>query len=513
MANGNLGSYAVTLPNVFQAPGQALQSATEQVQRQGENLAQMQMRQQEIAERKAERDEAQLYRKMQTIQELSDLSKYQTANDVANAIGNKNAFEIRKKYIDLARQGKVNDADIFEGINKEIASTAQGMNALKAEGENFENELKNLKQIMPKLDAPRLLRDYRKDVVNRRIEDGVSFKNPLEVQQSEFATNLLDPDNLSDYLTDISDLEKQVVSPKSVREMNLAVGSSKDFVPFEGKVPFFAEAVLPEGYIEGDYLPKGFVPETRVKSEIIPEIKKLTGLDFKVVPDDVYNNFADDPIGKTNVIALAKQKFPTYKNFTPVEKYNAQKNALYDYITQKNVSGFTSKERKVKADTNINIPKEGTPTVDLWSGIKNLVESKKEGFATPFNELPAKTQGIILEFARDASGKGKDELNQTNIVLKKNPQGEIAVYKYDNKKQLLGNMIVPLSEQDVNIEAQATAAGKTQAIKDTGKTEPKSQGQTYSSEIEAKIGNVLKANPGASRQDVINALKKEGKIK
>jgi hypothetical protein len=74
-------------------------------------------------------------------------------------------------------------------------------------------------------------------------------------------------------------------------------------------------------------------------------------------------------------------------------------------------------------------------------------------------------------------------------------------------------MIVPLNEQDVNIEGQATAAGKTQATKDAGKTEPKSQGQTYSSEIEAKIGNVLKANPGASRQDVINALKKEGKIK
>jgi hypothetical protein len=102
MANGNLGSYAVSLPNVFQAPGQALQSATEQVQRQGENLAQMQMRQQEIAERKAERDEAQLYRKMQTIQEMSDLSKYQTANDVANAIGNRTANEIKTKYINLA---------------------------------------------------------------------------------------------------------------------------------------------------------------------------------------------------------------------------------------------------------------------------------------------------------------------------------------------------------------------------------------------------------------------------
>jgi hypothetical protein len=454
MANGNLGSYAVTLPNVFQAPGQALQSATEQVQRQGENLAQMQMRQQEIAERKAERDEAQLYRKMQTIQELSDLSKYQTANDVANAIGNKNAFEIRKKYIDLARQGKVNDADIFEGINKEIASTAQGMNALKAEGENFENELKNLKQIMPKLDAPRLLRDYRKDVVNRRIEDGVSFKNPLEVQQSEFATNLLDPDNLSDYLTDISDLEKQVVSPKSVKEMNLAVGSSKDFVPFEGKVPFFAEAVLPEGYIEGDYLPKGFVPETRVKSEIIPEIKKLTGLDFKVVPDDVYNNFADDPIGKTNVIALAKQKFPTYKNFTPVEKYNAQKNALYDYITQKNVSGFTSKERKVKSDTNVNIPKEekGLEGLNWVKNFKTALESKDTGSAIAearklfagaggkydFKDLKiAPDGGLRFIYYDDYTGENKD--------VKISPNDPNKYYK-------IANLYQNITGQDVKME-------------------------------------------------------------
>lgn len=453
MANGNLGSYAVKLPNVFQAPGQALQSATEQVQRQGENLAQMQMRQQEMAERKAERDEAQMYRKMQTIQELSDLSKYQTANDVANAIGNQRANEIKNKYIQLAREGKVELADIMEGVNKEISSTTEGMNALKLEHENFENELKNMKQLIPKLDAPRLLRDYRKDVINRRI-DGTAFKNPLEVQQSDFAANLLDPDNLSDYLTDISDLEKQIVSPKSVKEMNLAVGSSRDFVPFEGKIPFFAEAVLPEGYKEGDYLPKGFVPSTRVMSETVPEIKQITGADFRVVPDEVYKNFADDPIGKTTVIALTKQKFPEYKTFTPVEKYNAQKNALYDYINEKNVSGFTSKERKVKAETNVNIPKEekGLEGLNWVKNFRSALESKDTNSAVAearklfagaggkyeFKDLKiASDGGLRFVYYDDSTGEDKD--------VKISPNDPNKYYK-------IANLYQNITGQDVKME-------------------------------------------------------------
>jgi hypothetical protein len=337
------------------------------------------------------------------------------------------------------------------------------MNALKIEHENFENTLKTLKQQLPKLDESRLLQDYRKDVINRRIKDGASFVNPLEVKESDFATRLLDPENISDYITDISDLEKQVVQPKSVKEMNLAVGSSRDFVPFEGKIPFFAEAVLPEGYKEGDYLPKGFVPGTRVKSETVPEIKQLTGQDFRVVPDEVYNNFADDVNGKILVTSLAKQKFPDYKNFTPVEKFNAQKNALYDYINQKNVSGFTSKERKVKADTNINMPKEDTPTVNVYPEIEKLVDSRKEGMAAPLNQLSSTTQGIILDFARKA--KGDNQLSQSEIAIMRNKNGQISIYDFDTETSKVGTMIAPVSKLDVNLEAQPTAKGKTEILK------------------------------------------------
>ena len=508
MANGNLGSYAVTLPNMFQTPGEALQSATQQVQRQGENLAQMQARQQELEERKAERDEAQLYRKMQTIQELSDLSKYQTGNDVANAIGNKNANDIRNKYIQLAKQGKVGLADIMEGINKEIASTTEGMNALKLEHENFENTLKTLKTQLPKLDVSRLLQDYRKDVVNRRIGKDNSFVNPLEVKQSDFASKLLDPENLSDYITDISDLEKQVVTPKSVKEMNLAVGTSKDFVPFEGKIPFFAEAVLPEGYREGDYLPKGFVPGTKVRSEVVPEIKKMTGADFRVVPEDVYNNFADDVNGRILVTSLAKQKFPGYKDFTPVEKHAAQKNALYDYIRQKNVSGFTSKERKVKSETNINIPKEekGLEGLNWVKNFTSAVNSKDIGSAIGearklFAGAGGKYEFKDLKIASDGGMSFEYYPTIDGVADKSEVLREKISPTDPNKNYKIANLYQKITGQDVKMERKVLG-GKDDLSTPSG----------YSKDIELKINNVLKANPGASRQDVINALKKAGKI-
>jgi hypothetical protein len=493
MANGNLGSYAVSLPNVFQAPGQALQSATEQVQRQGENFAQMQMRQQEAAERKAERDEAQLYRKMQTIQELSDLSKYQTANDVANAIGNKSANDIKAKYIALAKEGKAGLADIMEGVNKDIASTTEGMNALKIEGESFENFLKTLKTQFPDLDATALLTDYRKDVTGRRLKDGTSFVNPIEVQQSDLVTNLSNPDYLSKYIRGGKNLTEAITAPKGMEKSSVFVGTPRENTQFEATIPFWKKPSFTAEQAPGGFLQKGIQPSLEIKASTLPPeaIPSSSKVPFKIIDTDVYDRFSQEPKTNLELIQATRDKFPDYDTFNPTEKEYAKRNVLYDKLSTLDQSQFYPTGNKTAPITNINLPKEGTPTVDLWSGIKNLVESKKEGFATPFNELPAKTQGILLDFARDASGKGKDELNQTNVVLKKNPQGEIAIYKYNSKKQLLGDMIVPLNEQDVNLEAQATAAGKTEIARKGEKSDEKTYiagGKKYTKSDLNKMG-------------------------
>lgn len=479
MANGNLGSYAVSLPNVFQAPGQALQSATEQVQRQGENLAQMQMRQQELAERKAERDEAQLYRKMQTIQEMSDLSKYQTANDVANAIGNRTANEIKAKYITLAKEGKAGLADIMEGLNKEIASTTEGMNALKMEGESFENALKSLKTQFPELDATALLTDYRKDVIGRRLKDGTSFVNPIEVQQSDLVTNLSNPDYLSKYTRGGKNLTEAITAPKGMEKSSVFVGTPTENVKFEATIPFWKKPTFTPEQAPGGFLQKGLQPSLEIKASTLPAeaIPSSSKVPFKIIDEDVYNRFSQEPKTNLELIQATRDKFPGYDTFNPTEKEYAKRNVLFDKLSTLDQSQFypTGSTRAPITNVNVNTEQKVNP-VDRWSSIENIVANTKEGFASPVNKLPSETQKIIIDIARDVTGV--KEYSQSTLALKKNKEGDISIVDV-----MSGNFIAPLNKKDVNLAGQPTAEAKKEVLKADGKVSTETKyvinGQTF----------------------------------
>lgn len=503
MANGNLGSYAVKLPNVFQAPGQALQSATEQVQRQGENLAQMQMRQQEMAERKAERDEAQMYRKMQTIQELSDLSKYQTANDVANAVGNRSANEIKNKYIQLAREGKVGLADIMEGVNKEIAATTEGMNALKIEHESFDKAAQELKKQFPNIDTTSLYKDYRQDVINRRLKDGASFANPLEVQQSDLVTNLANPDYLSKYIRGGKSLTEAIQAPKGLERSSVFTGTPMENVKFEAQIPFWKKATFTPEQAPGGFLPKGAVPKLEIKSTTLPPeaIPSSSKQPFQIVEEEVFNRFTQEPSTNLELIQATREKYPQYDTFKPIEKEYAKRNVLYDKLSTLDQSNFYPTASTRAPVTNINLPKEGTPTVNVYPEIEQLVDSRAKGKAAPLNQLSSTTQGIILDFARKA--KGDNMLSQEEVAIKRNEKGQISIYEFDVNTGKLGTMIAPVSKLDINLEAQPTAKGKQEIIKEqpveSGKITVILNGQ--SGEIPASNWEAFKKKyPNAKRQ-------------
>ena len=380
MANGNLGSYAVTLPDLFQAPGQALQSATEQVQRQGENIAQMQMRQQEAAERKAEREEMQMYRKMQTIQELSDLSKYQTANDVANAIGNRSANEIKNKYIQLAKEGKVGLADIMEGVNKDIAATTEGMNALKIEHDSFDKAAQEIKKQFPNIDTTSLYKDYRQDVVNRRLKDGITFVNPIEVKQSDLVTNLADPDYLSKYIRGGKSLTEAITAPKGLEKSSVFVGSPMENVKFDANIPFWMQSSFTPEQAPGGFLPKGSIPKLKIKSNVVPAeaIPSSSKQPFQIVEEEVFNRFTQEPNTNLELIQATREKYPQYDTFKPIEKEYAKRNVLYDKLSTLDQSQFYPTASTRAPITNINIPKEekGLEGLNWVKNFTSAVDSK-----------------------------------------------------------------------------------------------------------------------------------------
>ena len=478
MANGNLGSYAVTLPNIFQAPGQALESATQQIERQTEKMADRALREQEMAERKAERDEAQMYRKMQTIQDLSDLSKYRTTSDVANAIGDKSALSIQEKYINKAKSG-TNIADLSSEIIRDMSSVAQGMQAFKTESEMIEKRLADINKDLPNLDYGRAISDYRKEALGRRIK-GNEFINPLEVPASNFATQLENPDFLSVYARGGKTLTEAIQAPKGLEKLSVFSGTPMENVRYDAQLPFWKRPTFKSEEAPGGFLPKGVIPKLELKADVLPAeaIKGSAKAPFKVIDEQVYNTFTQNPAVNIELIQATRQQYPQYDTFNQVEKNYAKRNVLYNKLSEIDQSDFSPAASTRAPVTNVNVNTEQkVMPVDRWSSIENIVANTKEGFASPVNKLPSETQKIIIDIARDVTGV--KEYSQGTLALKKNKEGDISIVDV-----MSGNFIAPLNKKDVNLAGQPTAEAKKEVLKDDGKvsteTKYKIKGISYS---------------------------------
>lgn len=436
--------YPVSLPNIFQTPGQALQSGAEQLQRQGENLAQLQLRQQEMALRKAERDEAQLYRKMQTIQELTDLSKYQTASDVANAVGNQTANEIKAKYINLAKLGQAGLPDIMEGITKDINATTQGMNALKAEHDQFDKGIQVLKQQYPDLNVTGLIKDYRQDVINRRLKEGSEFVNPLEVGQSEFVNNLANPRFLSKYKMGNKALREAIINPKGVEEVKVFTGTPVENMRYEAKVPFWKKPSYAPEQVVGGFLPKGVQPTlemraTQLPAEALPAAKGK----FNIVDEDVYRTFAQDQNSYMDLINATRVKYPQYDTFSPQEQQYAERNALYDQLKSLDQTNFIPAQ-----STRAPIDRGERPTESEKRS--QIIGNYLDAFS---DAVKAGNEADIKNLANKFYGLKGGKANYDGVQVYKRPDGTVTGFqiKYKNDK---GQKVVSdvVAVNDPNLE-------------------------------------------------------------
>ena len=144
----------INLPSQFGSPGEALQNALASKERQQNRADNLAFRQEEKDYRRSQdflrqqdKDEMDLYRKVQMLREYTDLSKHQTGNDIADDIGNKKVADVVGKWTGMLQNNKaLSYADLLAGVNKDVSGLVGSLDAMKNELNESDEAMKILKQ-------------------------------------------------------------------------------------------------------------------------------------------------------------------------------------------------------------------------------------------------------------------------------------------------------------------------------------------------------------------------------
>ncbi len=509
MAGEGQGYGGIVLPSIFGSPADALKSGIALKERQAERADALDVRREAQANRQSEidyrrakdaqlqadKDEMDNYRKVQMIKEYTDLSKHQTGNDIADAIGNNKAQELIGKYTGMLSQNKqLSYADLLSGINRDMGGVVSSLDAMKNELGQSDEAIKLLKTKFPELDTTALMQQHRADILHRRVDPKGSFINPMQVAPSTFEQQLTNPDFLSQYVQGNKNLTDAIINPKGADPSSVFMGKpDAAHTKFEANIPYWKKPNFDPTGIQNGFLPKGVVPELQLKGSVIPaaSIPSSNGKPFTVIDKDVYERFAQDPKSNLELIASTRQRYPNYNNFNQTEKEYAKRNVLYDQIKTLDQSQYHPTATSNTPRTTVNVGSGGNADAanirNVWKGVIERVGKTPEGKLTPLNELSSTAQQELVKMANQIAGK-KDEAGtpytNSDIALKKESDGTINIRKVvrgeDGKIKSFDEIITPLDETAMNLPAQANVKAKV-AVVQQGNKQPtyKYNGKEY----------------------------------
>jgi len=477
----NNADYAgINLPNMFGSPGDALSAATAQKERQ--KIRQDSLLERQIADqiRQQQQDEMDLYRKTKMIQDLTDLSKHQTGSDVANAIGNEKVAELINKY--TANVRNMSYPDLLSGITKDMSAIVSSLDALKNELDVSDKAVMQLKQQFPELDASQVARDLRTDALQRRIGNGNTFINPLEVPPSQVAAQLADPEFLSRYIRGNKSLVDEITNPRGMEEAKVFTGTPMENVRFEAKMPYWKQPTFKAEEVVGGFLPKGKTPSLKIKSEVIPAeaLPSSGNRPFTVIDSEVYKRFSQDPTKNLELIQSTRQAFPNYDNFNREEKELAKRHVLYNTIEALDKSDFipAASTRAPVSNTRINVGGGGSKnqTVDFVQRFKkateqgtsdDMIDIIREMYAGNGSvklidaKVDKENKGIRITTAPIIDGLVAEEMKKDEFIKPNDPN---YYYKIANifqrttgsNTQLEGNIFKGKADYKKDVKPQAT---------------------------------------------------------
>ena len=406
MADGNNSAdYAFTLPNYFPAPGQVLQSAIAQRERQLANEAEAAERKRQYDLRQQEKDEAEAFRKMQYLQEYTDPSKYQTGIDAADALTKDSLNNIYNKYRTL----KLDPVTLADALRGEVGDLVSATSAMKNEAKAFEQMLPAVKTQYKSVNTDALRQQFKGDLINRYVKGQGFNKTP---ESSKILENLANPEYLADYTNDISSIVDVLKSKKEGERKFAFVGKSdQDVKKYGANIGFWEQ---PNVDITKGFLAPGTVPTVAAKSEQ----RTISGVDKPVsaVPDDVFMVFAKSPSSQAEIISATKKRFngsglPAYNTLSDEDKASAQKSTLYDIITKVDQTGFNLEGVQTPNVTRVSTG-GGTPSktvdYDYINRIQKSINSNDIDSLTSLADYLAGLRGGKFMYKSVLPIRGKD---------------------------------------------------------------------------------------------------------
>lgn len=384
-------------------------------------------------------NDADQWKKLGLIQDLTDLSRHQTGSDVANAVGNQKAADIFQKYVGVAGQTSPNE--LAANIQKDMSGLVSSMGGIKTELTNADAQMGELKKIYPNIDVASLTRDYRADILNRHMKNGVDFHNPIEVQPTQI--DLSNPKSLAKYLPNTKNLDDAISNPKGLDPNEVMVGSPYENITYKGKMPFWMKPNFTDEdrAKNGGYLKKGFIPKLEIKSENLPSefLPALKDNPRKMVDYDTYKQFYNQhPIDVEK--ATADMFGDAYNKMSDHEKELAQRDMLYTKISTLDKNNLYPSASTHPSASMIKIwsgggsgsGNSGENINNLYGRIQTRVhENAGKGMGTRFNALAGDEQTSILDYANKDRNES-NKISPDDLWLKEGDNGAVEIYRIDD---------------------------------------------------------------------------------
>ena len=516
----NNADMAFTLPNQI-TPSQVLQQGIQLKERATERADALAERQRQFDERERDRAEAAKYKQAEFVDKNTTIPQsVLTGSGKYGAIANDQVGKLTGKYFGMLANG-VPQSKVQTAMSQEVPQVVASLNSAKGELEGIDKSVKYLQEkdkYGEDLDAQKLRQDLIDDVEKRHIDPKTGLLvNPVNITPSQLQQGLSNPDNLAKYLKGTTGVE-QYFKENTKKDKVFVKNGEGQYVYKAPNLPYATGNWNTGQPIQ----PEGFKPQYSIKGHEVPtphldnQLGEGTYPPIKVLDDEAYKSFLD--AGSHHEAYLSKMAQDEYgaKNWASFNEHAkdiAKKQVAYK-LAEKGVQNNLPTMDDIIKPPRTNITNQANKDVTFNDVSTQLDNALPEKGIAPLTQMPSEAR-VFLSKSVNEGRREDDKFDISKLGVVKGFDGTYRVVNMDKSSNDSKDEVVGIfSRTGVNLGTNKGGQKVQQKIiKDTTpKVTSKESKSEFSSEQENMINQALKVNKGATREQIISAARKAGKL-